>query len=327
MGFTIRCAPAFRWLATAAFLVASIGGFADAQIPAPATPPAERLHADIIQRKDKPLRRQRLEEILAILSDTKADPARHLNALVVLARVGDVPFDRAPFLPVVKALLKSPHEDIRRAALKAMPSVGAGEADLPELAKLADDPSERVREYVTSSLYFSAHGKGEAVASPVVEKLLADPSEKVKLATLHSLWGKPISAAAEEKVIALSRETRAGGPNSLGYDSVYYALSTRPIVSVPVARRLIEVMQDTQAGDLRGRAAWGLSNRASPEATDLVVQALVEELDENLDAQIRSYAVQGLSGHRTPAALAKLRQIAEKEESTQLRDDAAKALK
>ena len=40
---------------------------------------------------------------------------------------------------------------------------------------------------------------------------------------------------------------------------------------------------------------------------------------------IRDYAVRGLAVHRTPAAMAKLRELAEDDESPKLRDAAARA--
>jgi HEAT repeat protein len=316
-------------IALTTLLLAFIISLETSEAPATATDPlTERLYLDIIQRKDKDLRRQRLEELLEILKDPQAAPARRESALRVLVRVGEVPFDRTPFLPAVKALLESPSDTVRRAALDAMPGAGAGEADLPDIAKLAGDSSEEVRAAVAPSLYFSARGKDAAVPAPIIEKLLADPAEKVKLATLHALWGHTVSAAAEKQIISLSRESMHGLSGSLGYDAVYYALSTRPVVSLPVAQRLIELMQDPQLDpNVRWRAAWGLGHKSSPEAVDVVVQALATELDETLHPYIREYAVQGLATHRTPAALAKLREVAEEEENPRLRQTAAEALK
>ena len=78
--------------------------------------------------------------------------------------------------------------------------------------------------------------------------------------------------------------------------------------------------------NVRRRAAWGLTHTAIPEAKDAMVQALCTELDETLQPQVRSFAVQGLALHRTPTALAKLRELAEREEDPGLRSQAAKAV-
>src|SRR5262249_25210609 len=159
--------------------------------------------------------------------------------LGLLGRIADIPFDRKPFLASVKALLLHRNAEVRSAALTAMPTAGSGPAELQDIARLADDPSPTVRAAVSHALFGAARGEEQRVTSPVVEKLLADPEADVKLATLHALWGQAVSLVAEQKIIDLSRETMHGGPGALGYDAVYYALSTRPVVRVPVARRLI----------------------------------------------------------------------------------------
>ena len=303
-----------------------LGGGRPAEAQRPTTE-AQKQAEEILQRKDASLRRMRLDALLAILQDAAAPPASQKESLGVLLRVRDVPFERAPFLAAAKPLLASPDEQVRAAALVALPGLNAGEADLPAMAKLADDPAGAVREGVVGSLFFAKGAGNPALVGPIVEKLLADPDPKVKLATLNALWGNPVSPAAEAQIIALSRETTAGLSGSLGYDAVYYALSTRPVVRLPVATRLAELMHDPNLDpNIRWRAAWGLAHTAAPEAVDAMVAALITELDETLQPQVRSYAVQGLAAHRTPAALAKLREMAEKEENPRLRAEAARAV-
>ena len=288
----------------------------------------DRVYLEIIQRKDKDLRQRGLEQLLKTLKDPHKDAAEQAWALRVFSRLTEIPFDRKPFLPAVTALLGHPGADVRRAAVEAMPAAGGGEADLRSIAQLTDDPSPIVRAAVPASLFGAARGKRADVTSPVVEKLLDDPNADVTLATLHALWGHAVSPVAEQKIIDLSRESMHGGPGALGYDAVYYALSTRPVVRLPVAKRLIELMQDPQLDpNVRWRAAWGLAHSAAPEAVEMMVDALVGELDESLHPYIREYAVQGLAAHRTPAALRKLRELSEKEENPKLRKAAADALK
>ena len=289
--------------------------------------PLERLERDILQREDKELRGRRLDELSGMLVDPRTGPGERAEALGLLARLGNIPFDRTPFLPAVRPLLGSPLPAVRRAALAAMPAAGADETDLPALAALAGDESAAVRAGVVSALYAAAGDGGMDIIDPVVERLLADSSDEVRLATLHALWGHPVSPAAERQIIDLSHESRSGGPGALGYDAIYYALSTRPVVCPPVARRLIELMRDPELDpNVRWRAAWGLGHAAAPDAVDLVVQALIAELDETLHPTIRDYAVRGLTTHRTPAALAKLRELAERDEDQQLRETAAEAV-
>ena len=309
-------------------LVSSSGGRVVLAQRADQQSPGVEIQNDILQRKDKDLRQRRLDEVRGALQNPDADTATKGEMLQVLRGVANVPFDRAPFLPLVKGMLNDPIPAVRAAALGVMPIVDAGEADLAVMARLADDPASEVRQKVALALEFTKAPHKDVTIFPVVDKLLDDPDPEVKLATLHALWGHPVSPASEAKIIALTHASRAGGPGAIGYDAVYYALSTRPQVSLPIARRLGELMHDPALDpNVRWRAAWGLTHTATPEAKEAMVQALCTELDETLQPQVRSYAVEGLAFHRTPAALAKLRELAEKEEDPGLRSQAAKALK
>ena len=313
---------------TLALLVGASGGQVTLAQQVEKNPPIVEIQNDILQRKDKDLRQRRIDEVLAALKNPDASAATRRGMLQVLRAVANVPFDRAPFLPLIKGMLNDSDPSVRAASLGLMPTVGAGEADLAEMARLADDPAPEVRAEVVSALGFTKAENKDATVFPVVDKLLDDPDPKVKLATIHALWGHPVSLASEAKIIALTHETMNGGPGALGQDAVYYALSTRPQVSLPIAQRLAELMHDPKLDpNVRWRAAWGLTHIATPEAKDAMVQALCTELDETLQPQVRSYAVQGLALHRTPAALAKLKELAENEEDPGLRARAAEALK
>src|SRR5689334_8964949 len=136
---TMRLIPLCRSgppLNVAVALLLSLGG---AGKDSPAQQPGvadDRVYLDIIQRKDKDLRRQRLEQLLKTLNDPRPDAAEQARALSLLARVADIPFDRQPFLPAVKALLRHPRAVVRSAAVQAMPTVGGGPADLRDIARL-----------------------------------------------------------------------------------------------------------------------------------------------------------------------------------------------
>ena len=81
--------------------------------------------------------------------------------------------------------------------------------------------------------------------------------------TIKALWGRPVSAAAEQRLIELSKQPGPYLSSGIAYDAVYYALSTRPVVSRPVAERLAELALSPDAQSLAGRAVWGLSHHAA----------------------------------------------------------------
>jgi hypothetical protein len=111
-----------------------------------------------------------------------------------------------------------------------------------------------------------------------------------------------------------------------GQEVVYYALSTRPLISPDVAKRLIEVM--TTPGHIyASRAAWGLSHHpAAPFARDMIVKALSAELDRTLDPYTREQCVYGLGQLGGDEAAKKLKAVADAEdEDGKIREMARRA--
>ncbi len=279
----------------------------------PATQAVE-LWKQIAQRKDKELRREALDQVLSMLKDGHSKT----QALQTLARVADVPFDREPFLKEVRLAMNDPNAEVRAAALQAIGTVGGGLEDLPTVILLADDKEEQVRAVVARAIYsLDPSGRHKSIA-PAIETLLDDKSEVVKRATIRSLWSKPLTPTAEDKLLALSHD------GSLGADVVYYALSTRPVVSLSVAHRLIELMDEQNS-----RAHWGLTHhRAAADARDVVVRALIRNLDETLDGGARVACIWALSQHGGSEAIAKLKELAaDDEEHESIRQEAVKSLR
>jgi HEAT repeat protein len=292
-------------LALASLLLLSVGAAELLARQLYRDPEAWRLYNDIVQDQDPALRQRRVDELLRSL-DGRGDKGL---ALVTLIRVDQkqVPFDRGPFLDPVRRALGDSDEQVRELALNALPIVGAGEEDLKLIAKFANDPSFEVRAAVASSLFRTAKGKHNEFIWPIVEKLLDDPDERVRVRTVKSLWRNPVSPAIEQKLIEWSRPT---GPEALRGETIYYALTTRPLISEAVARRLIEIMQEPEVGqDYRARAAAALGEQAVPQAQDLIVAGLILAIETSKDTSVRENAIEALRRHRTPAAQEKLRQL------------------
>lgn len=63
------------------------------------------------------------------------------------------------------------------------------------------------------------------------------------------------------------------------------------------------------------------------DAREMVVDALIREVDETLDPSTRGYAVYGLGKHGTEPAVKKLKDIAANDESPRIRAEAQRALR
>jgi HEAT repeat protein len=283
---------------------------------------------DITQRRDKDLRQRTLDGLLKTLGSGK-DANSLADALAVFPSIKDVPFDRAPYLKASRAHLGHDSPEVRTHAMAAVSVLGGDASDVPAIAALAKDKNHFVRGAVAGALYAVAGpNPGEQVFA-AVDTLLDDYLPSVQHATVQALWGHPVSTASEKKLIEFSRLPAYGGPPSaLTGDALYYALSTRPVVSPLVADRLIELMQEgKQIGADTGRATWGLTHHTiAPEARDKVVKALIDEFDETVDEGRRGDLIFGLGRIGGDVATAKLKAISESDESDRTRKNAADAL-
>jgi HEAT repeat protein len=252
------------------------------------------------------------------------------QAMRTLQRVKDVPFDRAPFLPLVRRLITDQRQTAFARAIAAvqLANLGGGKEDIPAIAALAGERDPFIRKGVAAALYgLDPQGEHPLIA-PAVEKLLSDESagvEGVVHHTIKALWGMPVSAAAERRLIELSKQPSQSG--EIGYDAVYYALSTRPLVSRRVAERLAELALAPDTQGQASRAVWGLSHhRASDDARELVVNTLIRIFDDSPDASLRQDCVFGLGLLGGQTAVKKLDEIAAAEENAKLREQVESAL-
>ena len=108
-----------------------------------------------------------------------------------------------------------------------------------------------------------------AHVGPAIEKLLSDRDPMVRRSTCQSLWGVPSTPGVDQKLIELSRGPSKGG-SSEGDHTIYYALSTRPLIRKPVAERLIELIYPKSLHT--SRVVWGLSHHG---ATDDAQPAII----------------------------------------------------
>jgi len=291
-------------------------------------PRQRQLWEQIAQRRDPELRQEALGKLREMLAGEMG--VNRDEAMRTLQKVKDVPFDRVPLLPLVRRLIEDPRQTpfARAVAAVQLANLGGDREDIPVIAAMADEPDAFIRKGVAAALY-GLDPRGEhPLTAPAIEKLLNDESaapQGVVHHTIKALWGNPVSPAAERRLIELSRQLGQSG--GIGYDAVYYALSTRPVVSEPVAERLSELALSTTTPDLAGRAVWGLSHHpATDAARELAVATLVRILDDSLDAGRRRDCILGLGLHGGQTAVSKLEEVVARDENAGLREQAKTAL-
>ena len=291
-------------------------------------PRNRELWEQIAQRKDPELRSEALEKLHEMLtSEKKQDRAK---AVRTLQKVGDIPFDRTKLLPLVRALIADKEQSASARAIAAvqLANLGGNKEDIPMIAAMVDEPNSFIRKGVARALYNLDPSAKHPQTAPTIEKLLNDASNDVVQQTIRSLWSHPVSPAAERRLIELSKELGLHNSNGIAYDAVYYALSTRPKVSLPVAERLAELALSPGMHSVSQRATWGLSHHvADDDAKELVVKTLIQIVDDSLDASLRRDCIWGLGSHGGETAVEKLKAIVAEEKNEMLRKEAESALR
>jgi HEAT repeat protein len=255
-----------------------------------ATPPGRelKLWERIVQPRDARLRMaalQRVQEMLETGTEVTA-------ALEALAKSREVEFDRQPLIPLARRYLNHEDATLRSQAVHAFSGLGAGSISSKALLALLDEPNAAVRGKVGQTAVALDRKLEQPETAEIVRRLLDDTDRDAVQAIIYALPGLPLSKEVEDRLIELSYDTK------LGYDTVYYGLTNRPILRRPVAERLIELAQNSQT-DNAGRAVWAMGRTpATDDARPLVVEALQAIVDSQSSGYQYDNAIRGLKLHQ-----------------------------
>ena len=293
-----------------------------APVPPPVAAPAgPELWEQIAQRKDLALRRATVERVLQMLSGNV--PADQRAALRALSQTTEIRFDRTPFNPLVRQLLSSADDEVRAAALQALPNFGIGQEDMPLVAPLAEDRSPRVRVHVAAALVAANGRVGSPELDAAMLRLLDDADMNVRRESMRAINNIDVSEAVEAKLIALSHDAK------IGREAINLGLSTRPVVRGEVAARLIDLLADPDQWNVVNRAAFALRNAAvEGEARTRLDSALLRTLEDSLNTSVRENCITALARSPDPEIWARLAQLAEDpNETDRIRETAARVLR
>jgi HEAT repeat protein len=270
---------------------------------------SQELSEAILQRGDKQLREKALEKLKDMLAPESPETVKQ-QALSTLSSSLSAKFERAPFLSLVRPLLKSDAPVVRALALGCLAGLEANADDLPLAMALGDDPSPQVRMQVAAALIGLGNGEHGDQVIPVLMKLLQDPEEKVVERSIRSMWGQYSSPEYDEFLIKLSRDPR------FHYNTIYHCLSTMPEKSVAVCRRLVEEL-DEPDWNSSGRAAWGLTYGVTDEAKGLVEDGLLKALPEETNSYTRQQEFRALRRVASEKSRVYLTSVIESETETE----------
>ena len=227
-----------------------------------------------LQTKDAALRARTLDAVRQAL--TQGDPASMQAALLTLARLRELDYDKVAFRALVLPCVGSADGDVRAAALYALWNTAPEPSDLLLLLPLVNDPSAAVRANLTHVLTMYRKGVVDGEAADVVLRLLDDPDAEVRERARSSLWGANVDARIEDRYLAWLDDPRSR------HDAIYFGLSTFAPKSPRVVQALLAAATDPNP-EISGRARWGLTTGVGAESHAAVADAFVGLLESRAD--------------------------------------------
>jgi predicted Ser/Thr protein kinase len=216
-----------------------------------------------------------------------------LRGLHAVNLTSEVQIDRTKFRDAIRPLLDHPDLRVRKRAISALLSTNYEPADAERVLALVPGCDDRLlstlgfaigtlsnRDYTGkyAAPMLSLLERGFAVAQTYdVDGELHDSRH-----TFNPLWGGKFSPEIEAKIVEWSRLDDAKGGmgasnSSVPYNAFYYALSTQANKSAASVKRLLELAQHPDTGNIGGRCLWGLNNTVPDKKDQATVAAFMIE--------------------------------------------------
>lgn len=216
-----------------------------------------------------------------------------LRGLHAVNLTSEVQIDRTKYRDAIRPQLNHADLRVRKRAISALLSTNYEPADAERVLALVPSCDDRLlstlgfamgtlsnRDYTGkyATPMLSLLERGVAVAQTYdVDGELHDSRS-----TFNPLWGGKFSPEIEAKIIEWSRMDDAKGGmgasnSSVAYNAFYYALSTQANKSAASVKRLLELAQHPDTGNIGGRCLWGLNNTVPDKKDQATVAAFMIE--------------------------------------------------
>ncbi len=265
------------------------------------------LRNKILQRKDRVVRAEALDEVAALLESE--DREELMLGMAVLSGLGRVNFDRERFKPALLAAMEHQDNEVRWSAMNCAYSFIGWTERIQSSASMAKDPVSAIRWLAAENLGWGFGWRPEQKETVVsaLRSLVKDSDQGVQRQAMNGLSRIPECAdEVDDMAIEMSRDT-SQAERMMGW------LGNRETVSGRVAQRLVEMYDEGRKSDRYGEpyypVVWihhQLSDDAKPMAIDLCFRIL----RDSISFDERSQAVQGLGSIGDVSVLPRLEEIA-----------------
>ncbi|MBB5353319.1 hypothetical protein HNR46_003575 [Haloferula luteola] len=198
-----------------------------------------------------------------------SDEDEVVAALTTLSSLGELDFDKASYREAILPHLESDRAEIRLAASFALATSGLQEGDAEKLRQMArEGMGPEASRLLMQIDKMDLTGESGAIVASMVQQ----GGEFAKKA-VQGLWGGKYSPELEASLVEMSRDA------DIGYEVMYFALSTQRNKGQETVSRLIEILGDSDTQNRAGRAAWGLSYGVEKEQWSEVADAALILVD------------------------------------------------
>lgn len=271
-----------------------------------------------------------IRSILDALSST--DPKLVLAGLSTIPRISQIHFDKTKAREEARKHLGSGDPKVRALAVTAVVTTSPAPADEERiLALIPDAKNEELGALAGALDVFSKRDFTGRYAAPMLHLLerglavaIAQdgtfPKTVDERDVLGPLWGAKISPEIEARIIEWSRlgqtaEKPLTAANSvIAYNVFYYALSTQANKSAASVKRVLELVQNPDTGNIGGRCLWGLRGTVSAkEDQATVATGIIALLENRTDEYLWKRGLEVLQGYANKEHIPPLEKLAARE--------------
>ncbi len=280
---------------------------------------AEELRAKILQRRDRALRTQGLEELAALLQSK--DSEELLLGLMAAPCLSSIPCDRERFKPYVLAALASEDGEIRNAGLGCLYTFCTPEEHLDFALRMIDDPSPEIRGSLPWRIFWGTQAERKEETLAAMRKLLHDENKEVRRGALEVFGHNPLRAqeveeAVEEAAIEMSRDPEE-------QNRMMQWLSRRDNISAKAAQRLVGMYGE---GGARDYGIDWLYRRLSDDAKPIAIEFCLRLLRDSIEPYERSSALRALREMGDASVQAELEVVSRSDDAEGLEKELGEAI-
>ncbi len=280
----------------------------------------ENLRVRILQRKDKALRAQSLEELAALLQSQEAEDLE--VGLATFRRLWGIDLDKGKYKPYVLAALTDDDPEVRLGALACASDVCEKEEQFEIVLSMAGDSSAEVRGYAVSQLRWSRPQERNERVAAALRALLQDEDESVRGQALYAVSGPhDYGQEMEDVLLEMSKDPAMAGRVQ------EWLMDGRRALSAKLAQRLVEMLGEGDGRFPLEFAIYRFADRDfSDEAKPIISRLCLGFVRDGLEPWFRQRALEAIRRMGDASLLPELEAMAKSDDAEGIEKELAETI-